>query len=128
MTAAPPATSGAAAPLRPTIRPEIGATTNITPAIGSVYRPACERREAADVLEVERVEEQEPAQRRERADRDRAGPGERHAAEEAHLEQRLAAAQLVGDERREAAPSETANRTDRLRPTVQPACGPSMIA
>ena len=71
----------------------------------------------ADALEVQRVEEQEPAQRRERADRDRARPRERRAAEEAHLEERLPAAELVENERHEAREREREQRQDpRRRP------------
>jgi hypothetical protein len=54
-----------------------------------------QRREPAHVLQVERVHEQEAAERRGQTHRDRAGPGERGAGEEAHLEQRFATAQCL---------------------------------
>ena len=60
-----------------------------------------ESRETPHVLQVEGVEQQEGSEGRKREDGDRAGAREGDAAEEAHFQQRLGAAALVGDERRQ---------------------------
>ena len=64
-----PAPAGCGCPRAATIRPDSGAQTAITSAIGSRNSPAVSARVAADVLQVQRVQEQEPAQRGDRAHR-----------------------------------------------------------
>ena len=76
--------------------------------------PGLQWRQAADVLEVEGVEEEEAADRHEQRDRDGGGAREGRAAEEAHLQQRLATAQLVGHQTGEGAERDDEEH-DRLR-------------
>ena len=90
----PPTAAAAAAPRQPPAAGERRETSSIA-ASGSVHSPACSGESRADLLQVERVEEQESAERGERADARWRSRRERGAAEEAHLDQRLGAAQLV---------------------------------
>ena len=80
-----------------------------------------QRRVAADVLQVEGVEQQEARRARRTRDGDQRRAGERRAAEEAQVDQRLAAARLVDDERRRARPRR--RRTARRLRRAPAACG-----
>ncbi len=59
-----------------------------------------QRGQAANVLQVDRAQQQEPAEARERRYRDQGSAGERRAAEEPDVEQRLVTAALVPGEPR----------------------------
>ena len=78
-----------------------------------------ERREAADVLQIQRIQKQKSANRGEQADRDRAGAGEWRASEEPDLEERLAAAQFVEDQDHEADGRDREQREDLRRGPAQ---------
>jgi len=76
VVAMPAAISGSRGPWAPTMRPDSGEHMTIIAAIGSVYSSCAQRRQAARVLQVQGVPEQEAAQRGERAHRDhRRAPG-----------------------------------------------------
>ena len=89
--------------------------------------PGLHGREAADVLQVERVEEEEAAERGEGGHRDRGRRRERDRAEEAQVDQRLLAARLVAGAGRPA-PAPAAESTARICADAQPRLGASMIA
>ena len=71
-------------------------------AHGEQGQPGLQRREPTHVLEIQGVQEQESADPCEGQHRYGTGPGERSAGEEAHLQERLAPAQLVANQRGQA--------------------------
>ena len=97
----PEITSGRRGPRRPTMRPESGDATTVMRAIGHGDEPGLDRREAARLLQVERVQEQEPAERGEGGDRDGDRGREGDRAEEAQVDEGLLAPRLVEQQARQ---------------------------
>ena len=96
-------------------------------ATGISAQPALERAVAEHELQVLREEEDRPEEREERQ-RDRAAGGREAAvAEQAHVEHRLADAQLPARRTRRARRAARA-KPPRITPSVQPRAGASMIA
>ena len=81
-----------------------------------------ERREVADLLQIEGVEEQVAAERGEGAHGDDARTREGSASEEADFQERFGATELIGDQG-EKDTSEKAN-SERISVELQPRTGP----
>ena len=88
--------------------------------------PGLQRGEPTHVLEVERVEEEEPTEGGEGRDGDDRGRGERHGPEEAQVDQRLAGPVLPEQERSRATAAAT-TKAPTMRVDDQPRSGASMM-
>ncbi len=122
---APAMTSGTGA-ARPTIRPETARRRTVISRDRRGREARLDRREVAHLLQVEGVEEEEAAEGGEGGHRQRDRGGERHRAEEAQVDQRLAR----GVARSAAGPAgrrRWRRRRRRSRGADQPASGASMI-